>query len=342
LNATPSRRGEWHFLAEMERVVRWSALCELIATFYSKPGNGRPRIGVERMLRIYFLRHWLNPSHLAVEEALYGSQAMRGFVGLDLCREPVPDEITVCRSRHLLEARDLGRRLFDEVQRHLAVKGLKVAIGTVVHVTIINAPSSTKNAKKARDPEMHQTKKGNQWYFGMKAHFGVDSHSSLIHAAAATPAKVADSAVLPEVLQGNETRVWGDQAYRGQRAVIRRHAPRAQDLVNRRDRHHGIVDAVGRAKTASNRKSRPRWSIRSGSSSGCSACQSALSRAQKERSPPHHHLRAHQSIYRAPASTALPKGVACPRFSNTAQSTKDGQYGAAHPSLLLTEESLCL
>jgi transposase, IS5 family len=127
----------------------------------------------------------------------------------------VPDETTVCRFRHLLEQHRLGQRLFDEVQRHLAAKGLKLATGTIVDATIINAPCSTKNAKKARDPDVHQTKKGNQWYFGMKGHFGVDSRSKLIHAAVATPANVADSTVLPDLLHGNETRVWGDQAYRG-------------------------------------------------------------------------------------------------------------------------------
>ena len=179
--------------------------------------------------------------------------------------------------RHLLEAHDLGRRLFDEVQRHLAAKGLKVATGTIVDATIINAPPSTKNAEKARDPEMHQTKKGNQWYFGMKAHFGVDSRSKLIHAVQATPAHVADC--VPDLLHGNETRVWGDQAYRGQRAVIRQHAPRAQDFVNRRYRHRGVVDESERAKNRTKSKVRAKSlpsrkrgsSIRSVSSSGSSA-----------------------------------------------------------------------
>jgi IS5 family transposase len=182
------------------------------------------------MLRIYFLQQWFNLSDPAVEEALDDSLAMRGFVGIDLGREPVPDETTVCRFRHLLEQHDLGRQLFDEVQRHLVAKGLKIARGTIVDATIINAPSSTKNAAKARDPEMHQTKKGNQWYFGMKAHLGVDSRTKLIHAVVATPANAADGSVLPELLHGKETRVWGDQAYRGQRAVIRRHAPRGPRL----------------------------------------------------------------------------------------------------------------
>src|SRR5690242_19683011 len=181
------------FLAEMERVVPWAALCALIEPFYPKPGNGRPPIGVERMLRLYFLQQWFNLSDPAVEEALYDSLAMRRFVGIDLGGEPVPDETTVCRFRHLLEEHDLGQQLFDKVQQHLAAKGLKVASGTIVDATIINAPSSTNNADKARDPEMHQTKKGNQWYFGMKAHFGVDSRTKLIHAVVATPANVADS-----------------------------------------------------------------------------------------------------------------------------------------------------
>ena len=244
------------FLSEMERVVPWAALCRLVEPFYPKPGNGRPPIGVERMLRLYFLQQWFNLSDPAAEEALYDSQAMRGFVGIDLGCEPVPDETTVCRFRHRLEAHDLGRRLFDEVQRHLAANGLKVATGTIVDATIIAAPSSTKNAQKARDPEMHQTKKGNQWYFGMKAHLGVDSRTKLIHAAVATPANVADSTMLPELLHGRETRVWGDQAYRGQRAVIRRTAPRAQDFVNRRYRHRGVVDEVERAKNRTKSKVR--------------------------------------------------------------------------------------
>src|SRR5438477_4149475 len=246
------------FLAEMERVVPWSALCALIEPFYPKPGNDRPPIGVERMLRIYFLQQWFNLSDPAAEEALYDSSAMRRFVGIDLGCEPVPDETTVCRFRHLLEEHALGQPLFDEVQQHLAAKGLKVATGTIVDATIINAPSSTNNADKARDPEMHQTKKGNQWYFGMKAHFGVGSRTKLIHAAVATSANVADSTVLPDLLHGNETRVWGDQAYRGQRAVIRESAPNVRDFSNRRYRHRGVVDEVERAKNRTKPKARAR------------------------------------------------------------------------------------
>jgi IS5 family transposase len=155
-----------------------------------------------------FLAAGFNLSDPAAEEALYDLPAMRGFVGIDLGREPGPDETTVCRFRHLLEAHDLGlcSTRCSGIWRQ---RGLKVATGTIVDATIINAPSSTKNAQKARDPDMHQTKKRNQWYFGMKAHLGVDSRTKLIHAVVATPADVADSTVLPELLHGNETRVWG-------------------------------------------------------------------------------------------------------------------------------------
>ena len=187
-------------------------------------GKGRPPVGVERMLRIYFLQQWFNLSDPAVEEALYDSRAMRQFVGIDLGREPVPDETTICKFRHLLEAHQLGEQLFARIGAYLAEQGLQISRGTIVDATIISAPSSTKNRKKERDPEMHQTKKGNQWYFGMKAHIGVDSQTKLIHSVAATAANVHDSQVLPELLHGEETRVWGDAAYSGQREVIRTRA----------------------------------------------------------------------------------------------------------------------
>jgi len=244
------------FLAEMERVVPWRELCALIEPVYPKAGNGRPPVGLERMLRIYFLQHWFNLADPAVEEALYDSVAMRGFVGIDLGREPVPDETTACRFRHLLEEHDLGRRLFEAVHRHLEAKGLKLATGTIVDATIIHAPSSTKNADKARDPDMHQTKKGNQWYFGMKAHVGVDSRTKIIHAVVATAANIADCEVLPDLLHGEETRVWGDQAYRGQTDVIKKHAPKARDFTNRRYRHRGVVDEIERAKNRTKSKVR--------------------------------------------------------------------------------------
>ena len=244
------------FLAEMNRVVPWAKLCAVVEPVYPKAGNGRPPIGLERMVRIYFLQHWFNLSDPGVEEALYDSLAMRDFVGIDLGREPAPDETTVCKFRHLLEKHDLGRRLFQEVHQHLETQGLKVSTGTIVDASIINAPSSTKNAEQKRDPDMHQTRKGNQWYFGMKAHIGVDSKTKLIHSVVATAANVADSTILPDLLHGEETRVWGDQAYRGQQDVIRDCAPKAKDFTNRRYRHCGVVDELEKARNRTKSKVR--------------------------------------------------------------------------------------
>jgi IS5 family transposase len=232
------------FLREMNQVVPWSRLCKLIEPHYPKVGNGRAPIGLERMLRIYFLQQWFNLSDPAVEESLYESVSMREFVGIDLGLEPVPDETTVCKFRHLLERHDLGHRLFEDVGRHLQSKGMKVSGGTIVDATIIAAPSSTKNASGERDPEMHQTKKGNQWHFGMKGHIGVDSKTKLIHSAVVTPANVHDSQPLPQLLHGAETRVWGDSAYIGQKEAIRTAAPSARDFTNRRaTRSHALTEA---------------------------------------------------------------------------------------------------
>jgi IS5 family transposase len=226
-----SRRAE--FLSQMEVVVPWAELVALIQPHYPDTGKGRPPVGIERMLRIYFLQQWFNLSDPAVEDALYESPSMRGFVGIDLGREPAPDETTVCKFRHLLERHGLGRRIFAQVNGYLEGHGLKIGTGTIVDATILHAPSSTKNKDEQRDPEMHQVKKGNQWYFGMKAHVGVDAETKLIHSIAATAANVADCRVLPALLHGNETAVWGDQAYQGQTEVIRQRAPNAQDCINR-------------------------------------------------------------------------------------------------------------
>ncbi len=232
--AKTTRRAQ--FLAEMDRVVPWTELCALIEPVYPKAGNGRPPIDLELMLRVYFLQHWFNLSDPAVEEALYDSLAMRAFAGVDLGRKPAPDETTVCHFRHLLERHDLGKSLFEQVGRHLQAKGMKVSNGTIVDATIINAPNSTKNASGERDPEMHQTKKGNQWYFGMKAHVGVDKKHKLIHSVAASAANVHDSHLLPELLHGRETHVWGDSAYAGQTEMIEGLAPAAKDLTQKRGR----------------------------------------------------------------------------------------------------------
>ena len=212
----PTRREQ--FLNEMNRVVPWAELVTVIEPVYPQAeGPGRPPVGIERMLRLHCLQQWFNLSDPAVEEALYDSHAMRQFVGIDLGREPVPDETTICKFRHLLEAHRIGEQLFARIGAYLAAHGLTVSRGTIVDATIIAAPSSTKNRQKKRDPERHQTKKGNQWYFGMKAHVGVASQTKLIHSVAATAATVHDSQVLPKLLHGQETRVWGDSAYSGQR-----------------------------------------------------------------------------------------------------------------------------
>jgi len=236
------------FLEEMEQVVPWRKLCALIAPHYPQPGNGRPAVGVERMLRIYFLQQWFNLSDPAVEEALYDSLVLRQFVGIDLGQEPVPDETTVCKFRHLLEENKLGGAMLEAVNLHLQERGVRIATGTIVDATIIHAPSSTKNREEKRDPEMHQAKKGNQWYFGMKAHVGVDSKTKIIHSAVVTAANVADATVLPELLHGEETRVWGDQGYVGQTEAIHQAAPKARDCIHRRYRYKDRIDEVERAK----------------------------------------------------------------------------------------------
>ena len=197
------------FLAEMDRVVPWRALCGSHRPGVPQ-GQQRPAaVGLERMLRMYFLRHWFNLSGPGVEDALYDSPTMRAFVGIDLGREPVPDETTVCKFRHLLEEHGLGHAVFETVAAHLRAQGVTVSTGTIVDATIIAAPASTKNATGTRDPEMHPTKKGQQWYIGMKGHFGVDSQSKLIHSVVATAANVHDSHALPWLLHGRERCVWG-------------------------------------------------------------------------------------------------------------------------------------
>lgn len=230
----PTRRAV--FLAEMDRVVPWGELCALIEPYYPKPGNGRRPIDLELKLRVYFLQQWFNLGDEAVEEALYDSATMRTFAGVDLNECPAPDETTVLNFRHLLERHGLGTKLFEQVGRHLQSKGLTITKGTIVDATIISAPSSTKNRSGTRDPEMHQTRKGKDWYFGMKGHVGVDRKTKLIHSVAATPANVSDGTVLPQLLHGRETHVWGDAAYVGRGESIRARSPMAKDFTQRRGR----------------------------------------------------------------------------------------------------------
>ncbi len=244
------------FLAEMDAIVPWARLCALIAPHYPKGESGRPPIPLERMLRIYFLQQWFDLSDPAAEEALYDSVSMRAFAKVDLGTAPVPDETTICKFRHLLERHELGSAMLREVNAHLASAGIKVASGTIVDATIIHAPSSTKNSSGKRDPEMHQTMKGNEWHFGMKAHIGVDSRTRIVHSFVATPANIHDSRVVGDLLHGSETRVWGDSAYRGKSDAIRAKAPCAQDFTQR---HSSRAKGLGERERAANRtKSRVR------------------------------------------------------------------------------------
>jgi transposase, IS5 family len=220
------------FLEEMEVIIPWQELAAAIEPYYPKPeGAGRRPVGIERMLRIHLLQHWFNLSDPAAEEALYDSQALRDFVGIDLGREPVPDETTIGKFRHLMERQHLGDELFQLINDYLQENGMKISRGTIVDASIIQAPSSTKNRDKKRDPEMGSTQKRGQWFFGMKAHIGVDSRSKLIHSVVATAANVSDSVVLEDLLHGDETRVWGDKAYAGKKATLAEVAPRAKDFT---------------------------------------------------------------------------------------------------------------
>ena len=249
------------FLAEMDKIIPWTELAAAVQTAYPQVSEhgGRPPIPLERMLRIYFLQLWFNLSDPAVEEALYDSVAMRSFAGIDLGVEGAPDETTVCKFRHLLERHKLGKVLLTAVNDHLRRSGIKISKGTIVDATIISAPSSTKNQSGKRDPEMHQTAKGQQWYFGMKAHVGVDSRTKLIHTMLVSAANVADRAALPYLLHGKETRVWGDQGYHGQTHLIHQKAPRARDFTNKRYRFNGTVNEVEKAKNRN--KSRVRAKV---------------------------------------------------------------------------------
>jgi transposase, IS5 family len=204
------------FLAEMERIVPWPRLVAVIEPLYPKSGRvGRPPIGVPKMLRMYCLQQWYGLADEALEDALYDSQALRDFVGIDLSRESVPDATTLLKFRHLLQHNDLTGALFDEINAHLSEQGLLMRAGTIVDATIIAAPSSTKNEGKTRDPEMHQTKKGNQWFFGMKAHIGVDAESGLVHSVIGTAANVGDITQAGALLHGEEEHAFGDAGYRG-------------------------------------------------------------------------------------------------------------------------------
>ena len=203
------------FLARMEEVIPWPKLLAVIAPHYPKGERGRPPVGLERMLRVYFLQQWYGLADEALEDALYDSQALRGFARIDLGTDAVPDATTLLKFRRLLETHDLCKGLFAAINADLTARGLLLREGTLVDATLIAAPPSTKNQAKQRDPEMHQTKKGNQWYFGLKAHIGADRDSKLVHTVVVTAANVADITKTAELLHGQEQQVHADAGYIG-------------------------------------------------------------------------------------------------------------------------------
>ena len=224
------------FLAEMDAVIPWPRLLALIEPHYPKAGNGTQPKPMEQMLRIYFMQNWFNLSDPQAEDSLYDIESMRRFAGIELMGHDIPDETTILRFRHLLEQRQLTERIFAEIRSLLEEKRLLLKSGTIVDATIIAAPPSTKNEQKARDPEMHQTKKGKDWHFGMKAHIGTDRHG-IVHSLSTTAANVSDITQMPELLHGEEREVFGDQAYWSE---AHRQAALAKGIryrVNRRSPH---------------------------------------------------------------------------------------------------------
>jgi IS5 family transposase len=246
------------FLEEMEQVVPWQALLKVIAPFYPVAGRGRRPYPMESMLRVHLMQNWFALSDPAMEEALYEIASLRNFAGLKLS-ESIPDETTILNFRHMLEEYELAEDILKQVNALLARKGLLLKRGSIVDATIIAAPSSTKNADGERDPEMHQTKKGNQWHFGMKAHIGVDADSGLVHTVTTTAANEADVEQVADLLHGKEEHVWADSGYRGaQRRVDREDlqwhiAARPSDIAKMPE---------GRARTRTQKQEHRKASVR--------------------------------------------------------------------------------
>jgi IS5 family transposase len=245
------------FLAEMNAVVPWALLLALIEPVYPKAGNGRRPYPLEVMLRTYFLQQWYQLSDPGAEEALYDIQSMRAFAGLELGRDAIPDETTILNFRHLLERHDLTKAMFEAVGAHLEDKGALLRGGTIMDATLIAASPSTKNKAGKRDPEMSQSKKGNQWYFGMKAHIGVDARSGLVHTAGVTTGKVHDAKVMDNLIREDDRAVFADKGYVNQKkkraargagvywAVKEQRRPGRQlsSSQKKRNKRHGAVRA---------------------------------------------------------------------------------------------------
>ncbi|MEY2932845.1 MAG: hypothetical protein RL033_3594 [Pseudomonadota bacterium] len=259
LNLSTKRTRKREFLGEMNRVVPWAALVELVAPHAPEGKRGRPPFAVETMLRIHFMQQWFTLSDPAMEEALHDVPLFREFAGLDNWSTRLPDESTILRFRHLLEKHKLAERMLVTVNELLRGKGLLLKAGTVVDATLIAAPSSTKNASGERDPEMHQSKKGNQWYFGMKAHIGVDAESGLVHTVRATSGNVNDVLEANALLHGEETDVFADAGYQGAhkrpdaREGVAWHVamrPGKRRALDKSRRSHELIDEIEQLKAS--------------------------------------------------------------------------------------------
>lgn len=256
------------FLNMMEEIVPWDAWIKEIEKFYPSGKRGRPTRGIETMLRMYLMQNWFSLSDEGIEDAIYDSYAMRNFIGINFLDEQVPDATTLLKFRHLIEKNEIGEKLFADVNERLEKAGLIMHGGTIVDATLIAAPSSTKNAKGERDPEMHQTKKGNQWYFGMKLHSGVDAGAGYVHTITGTAANVHDSAEAYKLLREDDTVMYGDSGYLGvqnQEVVLNNpHLSKINYVINKRPSSLKITDSyngINWDKEIENRKSSVRSKV---------------------------------------------------------------------------------
>ena len=259
LGTSTKRTRRREFLDEMDRVVPWSALVAQIAPFMPEGKRGRPPFPVESLLRIHFMQQWFTLSDPAMEEALHDMPLFRDFAGLGGWDDRLPDESTILRFRHVLEKNKLAERILATVNLLLGAKGLMLRSGTVVDATLISAPSSTKNASGERDPEMHQSKKGQQWFFGMKAHIGVDADSGLVHTVRGTSGNVNDVVEANSLLHGQETDVFADAGYQGAhkrpdaKEDVTWHVamrPGKRKLLDKADPMDALTDQVERIKAS--------------------------------------------------------------------------------------------
>jgi IS5 family transposase len=247
------------FLAEMDQIVPWAALERVVAPFYPEAGNGRRPYPLATMLRIHLMQNWFSLSDPAMEDALYDMTALRQFAGLS-SQSAIPDETTILNFRHLIEEHDLAQDILACVTRLLSRKGLMLKEGTMVDATIIAAPPSTKNADGERDPEMHQTKKGNQWHFGMKAHIGADAASGLVHSVTTTAANESDVSQIEDLLHGKESRVYGDAGYVGAQQYVARAERIEWKIARRRSQVQKIAN--GRERQRAMREERKKAQVR--------------------------------------------------------------------------------